>query len=492
MLVLIKNENAPPLKWQLGRIVKTSQGSDGRCRVADVKTSSGIFRRAIHKLCPLVKESETLNKVNPATSDEYTEKINPKRLKKYHPNRGSFLPINSNWSTTWKEKEPESVTTEGLSRRRRSTSMLATALITLLILSIEELDGIRKGTSNMKEFCAAVTIQGQVCYQTLHQFEHQLAHIERLNEILHKGDEEGNYLTRNRRSPLDIVGNIANKLFRILDSDYAAYLEGEIEKSRGNEHYLHTLMKNQTSLLETTTNLFKRERIHIQEQFKAINDYLKQLSGGVSSATQQQIFTTFLTPQQLQEQITLIQKTLRPNLRIPISRTIGDLSLYKTFSVHTQMTKSFVIFQLKLPLINSEEFQLFNLLPVPIQRVQRSYLIQTSTRYLLVNLQRSQYYPISQDELDKCTTTADNIFLCVQHHPLYNKQSSINQCELALLNHQEPSSMQCVWAPINNTNFWIQAHQENTWIYTLGGTRIFDTICGTEVITQTLQGSGVL
>ncbi|XP_037926202.1 uncharacterized protein LOC119661084 [Hermetia illucens] len=199
-----------------------------------------------------------------------------------------------------------------------------------------------------------------------------------------------------------------------------------------------------------------------------------------------------VTPQQLQEQITLIQKTLRPNLRIPISRTIGDLSLYKTFSVHTQMTKSFVIFQLKLPLINSEEFQLFNLLPVPIQRVQRSYLIQTSTRYLLVNLQRSQYYPISQDELDKCTTTADNIFLCVQHHPLYNKQSSINQCELALLNHQEPSSMQCVWAPINNTNFWIQAHQENTWIYTLGGTRIFDTICGTEVITQTLQGSGVL
>ncbi|CAD7085394.1 unnamed protein product [Hermetia illucens] len=473
--------------WQLGRIVKTIPGSDGRCSVADVKTSSGIFRRAIHKLCPLVKESETLSKANPATSDEYTEKINPKRLKKYHPNRGRFLPINSNWSTTRKEKEPESVTTEGLRRRRRSTSMLATALITLLILPIvratfspkivtpftkdpgiyfetigqaklittewniitfydpknycEELDGIRKGISNMKEFCAAVTIQGQ-------------------------GDEERNYLTRNRRSPLDIVGNIANKLFGILDSDYAAYLEGEIEKSRANEHYLHTLMKNQTSLLETTTNLFKTERNHIQEQFKAIHDYLKQHSEGINSATQQEIFTTYcirtmmalqtyqdtqralwdimldlqhgtinpllVTPQQLQEQITLIQKTVPPNLRIPISRTIGDLSLYKTFSVHAKMAKSFVILQLKLPLINSEEFQLFSLLPVPIQRAQRSYLIQTSTRYLLVNLQRSQHYPIIQDELDKCGTTGDNIFLFMQDHPLYNKQSSINQCELAL------------------------------------------------------------
>ncbi|CAD7085361.1 unnamed protein product [Hermetia illucens] len=224
MLVLIKDENAPPLKWQIGRIVKTIQGSDGRCRVADVKTSSGIFRRAIHKLCPLGKESETLNKATPATSDEYAEKINPKRLKKYHPNRGQAKLITNEWN-----------------------------IITFYDLKNywEELHGIRKGISNMKEFCAEVTIQGQVCYQTLRQFEHQPAHIEQLNEILHKGDEERNYLTRNRRSPLDIVGNTANKLFGILDSDYAAYLEGEIEKSRANDHYLHTLMKNKTSLLET-------------------------------------------------------------------------------------------------------------------------------------------------------------------------------------------------------------------------------------------------
>ncbi|XP_037922920.1 uncharacterized protein LOC119659079 [Hermetia illucens] len=162
-----------------------------------------------------------------------------------------------------------------------------------------------------------------------------------------------------------------NQGLSLRDLDYAAYLEGEIEKSRASEHYLHTLMKNQISLLETTTNLFKRKRNHIQEQFKAIHDYLKQLSGVISSVTQQQIFTTFcirtmmalqtyqdtqralwdimldlqhgtinpllVKPQQHQQQITLIQKTVPPNLRIPISRTIGDLSLYKTFSISAEV-----------------------------------------------------------------------------------------------------------------------------------------------------------
>lgn len=52
-LVVIKEDNLPPLKWRLGRIVAVHPGSDGINRVADVKTSSGIVRRAFSKICPL-------------------------------------------------------------------------------------------------------------------------------------------------------------------------------------------------------------------------------------------------------------------------------------------------------------------------------------------------------------------------------------------------------------------------------------------------------
>lgn len=55
-LVLLKDDNLPPLKWMLGRITKTYPGQDGIARVADIRTSGGIVRRAFSKICPLHEE----------------------------------------------------------------------------------------------------------------------------------------------------------------------------------------------------------------------------------------------------------------------------------------------------------------------------------------------------------------------------------------------------------------------------------------------------
>ncbi|XP_055842658.1 uncharacterized protein LOC129909610 [Episyrphus balteatus] len=49
-LVIIKEPNLPPTKWLLGKITATTLGTDGRVRVATVKTSGGTFVRAITKL----------------------------------------------------------------------------------------------------------------------------------------------------------------------------------------------------------------------------------------------------------------------------------------------------------------------------------------------------------------------------------------------------------------------------------------------------------
>lgn len=52
-LVLIKDNNMPPMKWSMGRIERTFPGKDGINRVADIRTSTGITRRAFSKICPL-------------------------------------------------------------------------------------------------------------------------------------------------------------------------------------------------------------------------------------------------------------------------------------------------------------------------------------------------------------------------------------------------------------------------------------------------------
>lgn len=56
-LVLIKDENLPPLKWRLGRILQTYAGKDGISRVATIKTETGEIKRAFSRLCPLLSQN---------------------------------------------------------------------------------------------------------------------------------------------------------------------------------------------------------------------------------------------------------------------------------------------------------------------------------------------------------------------------------------------------------------------------------------------------
>ncbi|CAB3236889.1 unnamed protein product [Arctia plantaginis] len=52
-LVLIKEDNLPPLQWRLGRIIRTIPGKDGVVRVVDLDTATGHLRRPVFKIARL-------------------------------------------------------------------------------------------------------------------------------------------------------------------------------------------------------------------------------------------------------------------------------------------------------------------------------------------------------------------------------------------------------------------------------------------------------
>lgn len=57
-LVILKEDNTPPLYWRLGRIEGLFPGSDGVTRVADIYTARGTVRRALNRICLLPKPNE--------------------------------------------------------------------------------------------------------------------------------------------------------------------------------------------------------------------------------------------------------------------------------------------------------------------------------------------------------------------------------------------------------------------------------------------------
>lgn len=54
-MVLLVDEQLPPMCWRLGRVVDTHAGKDSVVRIVSVKVSGGVVKRAINKLCRLPK-----------------------------------------------------------------------------------------------------------------------------------------------------------------------------------------------------------------------------------------------------------------------------------------------------------------------------------------------------------------------------------------------------------------------------------------------------
>ncbi|XP_076384045.1 uncharacterized protein LOC143261513 [Megalopta genalis] len=55
-IVVLKDDNLPPLQWHLGRIEKIHPGEDNVIRAVSVRTSTGVYRRNVKQLAPLPVE----------------------------------------------------------------------------------------------------------------------------------------------------------------------------------------------------------------------------------------------------------------------------------------------------------------------------------------------------------------------------------------------------------------------------------------------------
>jgi hypothetical protein len=61
-------------EWNIGHVVRVYPGEDGLVRTVDVELPSGIFRRAIHRLCLLEPVSTGATAVPPVSGEDVAAK----------------------------------------------------------------------------------------------------------------------------------------------------------------------------------------------------------------------------------------------------------------------------------------------------------------------------------------------------------------------------------------------------------------------------------
>lgn len=83
---------------------------------------------------------------------------------------------------------------------------------------------------------------------------------------------------RVKRALINAIGSVANTLFSVLDQNFAETYERQINTLKSDESYLLELIKNQTSIEDSTINLFKRSEEEMRTHVHKMGEYLSNYS----------------------------------------------------------------------------------------------------------------------------------------------------------------------------------------------------------------------
>ncbi|XP_055313219.1 uncharacterized protein LOC129574779 [Sitodiplosis mosellana] len=540
-LVLIKDDNSPPTQLLKGRVSRVYPGSDGLVRVATLRTVKGEIKRPITKLCLLPKltpvEATAVNDLENSKINKKRSTLKPiKRTYNLRPRAlinqftlialfGLFAKIfGSPFNVTTFSNQP-GIYFEQIGDVRFITGdwtiLIHYNLSNYLQYHTQQLQTIEQ----MRKLCDEINYEQPSCRAVIEQFEIKLHELNLGDEFI-KINQLHN--RRQRRSPFDFIGMIASEAFGVLDQRYAKEYVAEIQKTRENEQNTAKLLDQHVSIMQATSQIIYHNEEKVRSGFDIMQKNLERIKKSytddhllLSEQKRHQIFLDMglqlmilssrmeviqrnlidiiidthhgkLNPllfpvEEVRKQITLIKNHLSAELSIP-----SDVAeLYSTMRVRTCSIESTVLFEVKIPLQSSREFQLYRIQPMPIIEQNETLYVQPSTEYLIINLQRTLFYPLNEIELLRCTRRRENSYACHQKHPLYKTTSGKCSCEIGILTHTGISSS-CQVHRGEGVSFWSQLTTTNRWLYVANDSKTIDILCGDKLHTQTLRGSGII
>lgn len=112
--------------------------------------------------------------------------------------------------------------------------------------------------------------------------------------------DQANIINQNRSKrsalwkPLNLLGNIANKLTRVFDSKYAENMEKVIEQIKRNEDRQIILIKSQKPIINSTVKILKQNNNEIVKRFTELQREVKANLISTLTHTQRNTFNTAL------------------------------------------------------------------------------------------------------------------------------------------------------------------------------------------------------
>lgn len=339
--------------------------------------------------------------------------------------------------------------------------------------------------------------------------------------------------SRKTRSLIGIVGTIAKPLFGLLNEEDAQRYEQEIDAIHANENRLLGLIRNQTTILDMTAQIYNKTRLDVEEEFTSLHSRINGLQFQISSLEQSGLNSRLAVEiESLTSLITLIilkyQRTQRDIVNLltetlngkvhaslisapPMDQLVVNFSrrlpnnLKLPFSVNdnisTQISKlgtmsatyrnERIIIRISLPLPFKETYQVFRLYPLPLIWKQTLCHAVVSPDLVLADINREYYYPMPEIQYHSCLSTEPQRYYCRIMAPLYRIDTGPLICEIKLIRELEPLSG-CRKKCAPDTLYWATLSQPNAWIFSTKSQLRADLICNETRQTTLLKGAGIL
>lgn len=527
-VVLVKEDNTPPGKWALGRIQELYPGQDGHVRVVTLKVQNNNIKRPVNKLVllPVNEQTDTNTCCKTKKQEDKDKKVDkPITRQRRHFNVCSIfttlLYLLTFFTMTYSLEITNMNSNQGLYFDRIANMQLIRSewkIITYYDMEPywEGISAYRRYSEYLETGCTALK-QQTACDVILVQLRHAFSELEYYNTIL----KRQNVLTRQKRGLIDGVGNIANSLFGVLDNKFAEKYETDISLLKDNQHHLLNLWKNQTSVIEAEYNLLKRTESSIQQQHKLFNrhvnemedkinkvktdiDHVKYMDQFILSIMSANVMYTYLknvqdtlidtvtniyngkfnihllTPQQLQRELSIISSQLSKDLILPIDNTQSDIqSIYHLLKIKTRMTDKYMIFEIRLPLVSRDSYELYKTIPIPHQVQDKMISIVPVSTYIGMNLQKDSYLPITTEDIEHCLVHESDTYMCYLQKPIYHMRNDNDLCKTNSINKQE-----CKTIKGTCQNKWMNLNKINTYFYFCCGDCYLRTLCAGAQVTR--------
>ncbi|KOB73766.1 Uncharacterized protein OBRU01_10215 [Operophtera brumata] len=320
-------------------------------------------------------------------------------------------------------------------------------------------DGItalNKSTIILDRLCTKME-DNAYCNTILLQLRHELNELEYNNRLLlsHQGRTRS---ARKRRGLIDGVGYLANSLFGVLDSRFAEQYQNDIQLLRESQQHISTLSKNQTSIIEAEFNVLKRIENTTSLQYKIIHQQLllsekaegllkseiqlsnefnvgaiiasnllqnmKHLQGmmldTITDTYHGRLNPYLITAKQLQDQLSIISSYVSNDVTLPINNINDDLAkIFKLITSKARIITDYLIFELRIPLISRDFFEIFKIIPIPVQRQSSMISIKPISNYVAINLKKDTYISLSESGIKSCLVAEEGLYLCHISKPIY-------------------------------------------------------------------------